>query len=115
MNGVSERDWKVFKKVHPLALERMCERILADVNKILQKPGDSAHERYLALYRLVEKRDDEIARIFNNYRRSTAFFQIAMMESERLLTPEEWQEFSPELRQHVEETREIFCSRTSTE
>jgi hypothetical protein len=115
MTSVSERDWKVFKKMHPLALERMCARILADVNKIQQKPGDSAHERYLALYRLVEKRDEDIARIFNDFRRSTAFFQIAMMESEGLLTPEEWQQFSPELRQQVERTREIFGTKSSRE
>jgi len=50
----------------------------------------------LAVYKFLQKQDEELGQIFNDYRRSTAFFQIAMMYDRNLLTEEEFQEFSPE-------------------
>ncbi len=108
MTSVPERDWKVFKKVHPLALDRFCARCLAEARKALQQSAKSSHEVYLELYKLMQDRDKDVARIFDDYRRSTALFQIAMMEREALLTREEWQEFSDETRESIVRSRAAF-------
>ena len=50
----------------------------------------SSHERYLALYRLVQDRDEVLAAAFNNPRRSTAAVQLARIRAEGLLTDEEF-------------------------
>jgi hypothetical protein len=99
---ISESDWKLFRQLQPLALERFCERALADVGRLASETGKSAHERYLAVFRLMERRDEELADSFNNPRRSTALRQLACLKGLELLTDEEFARFSPETRASVE-------------
>jgi len=49
MNQIKESDWKIFKKLRPLALERYCESLFEDVYKIIHNETGSAHERYLQM------------------------------------------------------------------
>ena len=108
MQSVPESDWKVFKKVHPVALDRFCERVLKDVSEILANTSKTPHERYLSVYRLVRDRDKELAQVFNDYRRSTAFWQIAAMHTRGLLTDAEFMQFSAETRDSIIQTAKIF-------
>jgi hypothetical protein len=34
MREIKEPDWKVLRRVHPLALERFCEGVLAEIGRI---------------------------------------------------------------------------------
>jgi hypothetical protein len=69
-----ERDWKVFRQLLEVALERFCERVLDEICKIAAEPDRTNHERYLEIFKLLERRDDEMASGFNNPRRSMALF-----------------------------------------
>ena len=60
------------------------------------------HQRYQAVYRLMEKRDRELADAFNNPRRSTALFQLAHIRRIGLITDEEMGRFGEEARQIVD-------------
>ncbi len=71
-------------------------------NAKLTQHDKSGHERYVALCRLVEKRDELLATLFDHPRRSTALFQLAHIHAERLLTDEEFASFSDELRASVQ-------------
>ena len=93
---ILESDWKLFRKLHPIALDRFCQRVLVDVNRIAADVSKSSHERYLAVFRLMNKRDREVAIAFNDMRRSTAVRQLAAIQSHNLLTEEELAGFSPE-------------------
>jgi hypothetical protein len=42
---ISEPDWKHFRALHPVALERFCERVLSDVGQLTSEKDQSAHER----------------------------------------------------------------------
>lgn len=96
MREIKESDWKVFRKMHPVAVERYCERVLAESESLRRDPSRSAHERYRALYRLFRERDKELARLFDDFRRSTALFQIAAIKARGLFTDEEFAQFSEE-------------------
>jgi hypothetical protein len=48
-HGISEADWKVFRRLRPIALERFCERVLSEIGQTASESGKGAHERYLAL------------------------------------------------------------------
>ena len=96
---IAERDWKLFRKLHPVALRRLCERILDEARAELDRPGKNAHERYLSLYRLLGKRDRDIARAFNDLRRSTALTQLGLIHSLGLITEDERQNFTVETRE----------------
>jgi hypothetical protein len=99
---IPESDWKAFRNLREVALERFCERILADIGRIASNSATSYHGRYLEIFRLIDRRDDEIARAFNAPRRSSAILQIAAIYSHGLLTQDELRCFTPETRETVE-------------
>lgn len=100
--SISERDWKVFRELRVVALERFCSKILDEARVEMERPERSAHERYLTLYKLIHKRDDDIARGFNDLRRSTALLQLGVIHSMGLFTEEELRRFSPDTLQILE-------------
>jgi hypothetical protein len=91
-----EPDWKVVRRLHASALERFCQRVLADVERINGAAGKSAHARYLEVYKLIEEQDKEIEWIFNDLRRSNAVELLCAMCARRLLSEEELAALSPE-------------------
>ena len=64
--------------------------------KLIDAPAKTPHEKYLKLYELIQKRDADIARGFNDFRRSTAIVQIGIIHQLGLFTPEELRRFSRE-------------------
>lgn len=100
--GIKESDWKRFKPLRQLALERFCEKVLLDIGRIGAEAGKSRHERYLDIYRLIHEKDKELVRTFDSLRRSTALVQLGLFRSHGLITEEELSGFSEELRVQVE-------------
>jgi hypothetical protein len=91
---ISESDWKLFCRFRLLALERFCERIFRDIGPIAAQTDKNWHERYKSLYRLVIESDGDLAKVFDDFRRSTAYFQLKQMRVLGLLTDEEVMQFS---------------------
>jgi hypothetical protein len=98
---IPESDWKIFRQLHPIALERYCKQVLSDIGRIRSNASKSPHQRYLDIFALVRDRDKELAELFDDMRRSTARFQLSLMHSRGLLTEDELQHFSPETRQMI--------------
>jgi len=106
--GFPESDWKLFRKLQLLALDRFCQRVLAEVSQLAADVGKSSHERYLAVFKLLQRRDKELADAFNDPRRSTALVQLAQIRFRKLLTDEEFAGFSPETRASVQMFLELW-------
>jgi hypothetical protein len=98
---ISESDWKLFRQFQPIALERFCQRVLSEIHRLASGADKTSHERYLAVFELIQRRDRELADAFNDFRRSTALRQLACIQSHQLLTEEELSRFSPETREVV--------------
>lgn len=98
MRQISERDWKIFRQVRAVALERFCEKVLSDIAKVASDPKRTAHERYLATYKLIHERDRDLGDAFNDCRRSTALEQITVIYRLGVITREELQRFGEETR-----------------
>jgi hypothetical protein len=105
---IHERDWKLFRQLQPIALDRFCERVLAEVTRLAADPKTSNHDRYLAVFKLLQRRDEELADAFNGPRRSTALIQLARIHFQELLTEEEFVRFSPETRASVQGLLEMW-------
>jgi len=90
---IPESDWEKWRKLSEAALERFCGRILGEA-AAFARATVTAHERYLKLHALVSQRDDDIAAVFNNLRRSTAYQQIAQAVADGIVTREELASFS---------------------
>jgi len=99
---IREPDWKLFRELRQIALERFCERILSEVQSISSDGARSFHERFLDVFEVINNRNEDIARAFDNPRRSTALIQIAAIRSRDLLTDEEFLRFGEETRSLIE-------------
>ncbi|MGB4925450.1 MAG: hypothetical protein WBP25_03010 [Giesbergeria sp.] len=93
---LSESDWKVLKQLHSIALERFCQRVLSEVDGIVADTSKTSHQRYLAMYEAIQRRDKEISRVFDDLRRSTAILQLAALRSRKLIEDAEFMRFSEE-------------------
>ena len=102
-SDIPESDWRRFKEVHTKAEERYCERILAEVAAIVSRSAqESAHARYVKIYKLIKDRDKQMANAFGDFRRSTAVMQLGIMRRMKLLTDEELGLFSEQTRTRIE-------------
>lgn len=99
--SIRESDWKIFRELHEIALQRFCERALGEVGALLSDAKKTPHERYLAMWKLMRCRDKGVAQAFNDFRRSTAETQLAIIQRHELLTEEEMSRFSDEMRQRI--------------
>jgi hypothetical protein len=108
MRDIKESDWKIFKRVREVALERFCERVLDEIGRIGSDAAKTKQQRYVAIYRLVRARDKEINPIFDHLRRSTAVQQLFAFRYHKLLTDEELLQFSPELVNTIKDVHEIY-------
>lgn len=99
---IKESDWKLFRRLHQVALERFCERVLAEVRSAAADTGDGYHDRYLKMVDLIRDRDKTIGGAFDDLRRSNALILLANIKHEGLLTAAELAQFSPETRQAME-------------
>lgn len=96
-----ESDWKSFSALRQVALERFCKRVLDEVQRLSLDTERTHHQRYLALFRWLGERNDELANFFDNPRRSQMLRQLAGLHAHGLLTPEEFAGFSPQTRERI--------------
>ena len=98
-----EPDWKILSRLKPLALDRLCQRILQEAGDILgQAKEKEYHRAYLDLYKYVHKNDERVVNCFDDWKRSQAVYILMNWMSEKLLTEVEFNAFSPETREVVE-------------
>ncbi len=99
----SEQEWKRLSRLKPIALERLCQRILDGAEAIISGAAEGEHHRtYLALCRYIRKQDQLITEGFNNWSRSRALYHLVIWRQHGLMTDEEFAAFSPETRAAVE-------------
>lgn len=99
--SILESDWKKFKELYNLALDRFCQGVLADAKTIAQHDALSAHARYRMLYRLMHDRDKDIVRTFDPYSRSSALIALRLMVKHDLLTDAELSVLSEAAREEI--------------
>ncbi len=98
-----ETDWKTLSRLKPLALDRLCERILQEASGIIAGASAGEHHRaYLDLYQYIERSDQMLGDCFNDWSRSQALHILINWRAEKLLTEEEFTAFSAETRSTVD-------------
>ena len=100
---IPESDWRQFKEVHKLLVERFCQRVLEEIVRTTESGQGTAHDKYLRIYKLIQKRDKELGRAFNDFRRSTAVMQLIVMRQMGLLTEQDLSRFTHETQRTIEE------------
>jgi hypothetical protein len=101
--GSPESDWKIFRELSPVWLERYCAQVNEQLIKKLTHPNRGEHERYLDAYKFIHQKDKELGNAFNDFRRSTATMQIHIIHRLGVITQEELSRFSERTRKLVSE------------
>ncbi len=91
---IRESDWKKFKKLKSVALERFCESVLSESIALARKSGASAYDRYVDLYQLFRERDKVLASVFDGLSRSKADLQLGLMYARGIVTDSELSQLS---------------------
>jgi hypothetical protein len=99
---MKESDWQKFKVIKEKAIERFCTQALNEFEETISNTGESAHDRYLQLYKLVRNRDKEMALIFDGHSRSKAPIQLMVIRSHGLTDEVLLAELSDELRDQTD-------------
>jgi hypothetical protein len=84
--NIPESDWRVLRSIKTQAIERFCQRITIDIEKINTDPTITFHQKYLAIYSLIHEQDKDLAFIFNDLCRSNANIRLIAMRSHKLPT-----------------------------
>ena len=101
-NRIPESDWKVFRELREVALQRFCSRIFETLDRMRQNESGTYHERYIELYGWLHDRNGEMAEAFDDLRRSTMLLRLSVIDSLGLLEPEELERFTPGTREAVD-------------
>ena len=60
-HAIAQAEWKVPRRVRPLALERYCEDALAEIERVSHNRAQSNHQRYFDVFKIIEQRDLALA------------------------------------------------------
>ncbi len=97
-----ESDWKTFSELREVALERFCKRVLDEAQRFPLDMKRSYHQRYIELFRWLGERNDELAKAFDDPRRSQMFRQLAAIYAYGLLEQDEFARFTPQTRERIQ-------------
>jgi hypothetical protein len=92
MREIKEPDWKMLRRVYPLALERRCDGVLAEIDRVSRDGATSHPARYLQIFRILQQR------LIANPRRSHALTMLAQIRSQGLFAEDKFSILSPETR-----------------
>ena len=97
-NQISESDWKLLRRLVPIALDRFCQAVLSEVALLASGSAQDSHAKYLKLFKLIEARDEELGEAFNDMKRSMGYVKLAHLRSCGLITDQEFADFSEQTR-----------------
>jgi len=101
-HGIPERDWKKLRTLKDIALNIACERIFHKINQVIESRGAESHKYYLKLWKVMQEEDKEISLMFDDLKRSTAIFKLAMWKRNGILSGEDFKELTEETQKRIE-------------
>lgn len=96
MITIPERGWKRSRDLKDELLNVAREQIFQRIEKLSADRAGQQHKTYLELYKLIQKEDDKIAKMFDDLKRGNAFFKITAFRLYGVLTDAQMELFSEE-------------------
>jgi hypothetical protein len=104
---IAECDWKVFKELHAIAMDRFFEETVKQMQPLLWTKNKTAQERFWAALDYATERRKLAARLFDDPRRSAAIMMAAALYAREIMTEEELSRFGPETREKIRTIADI--------
>lgn len=96
MKSIAEADWKKLRARREHTLRAACTGILDATVPILDNRAGRKHAAHQERWRLVQMQNEEIALMFDDVNRSSAFFKLATWYAHGLRSGEDLATFSTE-------------------
>lgn len=100
---MKDADWKILREMHPMIVDRFCQRHLDNVSKMINTTSVGAHQRYKDIVALMKSFENLMNLFFADFRRSDGLMKLAGLREAKLVTDEEYALFSAEAHAWVEE------------
>lgn len=103
MSDLKESDWKYLRNLQKTLLDRMCNRILDNIQAECnpEKREPDVHQQYCKVYNLVKNQDKMVADCFDDWSRSDAIFNILFLIKFQVITEEDIAQLSDEIRERI--------------
>ena len=99
---IPEKDWKKLRSLKDSALNVACERIFEKIKILSENRGAESHKYYLKLWKLMRDEDKDISLMFDDLKRSTGIFKLAMWKKNGILSQESFDELTEETQKHID-------------
>lgn len=101
MSSVTEKDWKLFRKLQAQLTAKACELIFIKAQTIANNRAGKEHASYLELYDLIQNEDHKIGEMFNNPTRNNLLLKLVSLTAYGVLTAEQLAMFSQETQERI--------------
>jgi len=103
MNNIPERDWKILRTLQDGAINCACGKILDKFEEILKEraENENEHKVYLQLWKIMKEKDQYIAIMFDDVKRSNAILKLAIWKRHGVISDEDFSAFSEETQQTI--------------
>lgn len=103
MNNINESDWKYLRNLKKPLLDRLCNRILDDLQSKChpQNRQPDVHEQYLKVYRLTKQWDKIVADCFDDWSRGNIIYNLLFLIKHQVITNEEIDQLSDETKERI--------------
>ncbi len=101
MSHIPEEDWEKIRAIKDKKLDAICADILDEINREIKNKEDDNHKAYLKVWDIVNRRDMDIAEMFNDLKRSNAVFKLSLWYKNGYLTEQELNKFTRETQSTV--------------
>jgi len=101
-SDIPEKDWKKLRSLKDTAINIACERIFQKISTLIESRGAESHKYYLKLWKVIEEEDKGISLLFDDLKRSTAIFKLAMWKKNGVLSVDDFEELTEKTRQRIE-------------
>jgi hypothetical protein len=102
MKDLPESDWKKFNGLLEIAMQRYFERATEEMKRRVTAEHAPAKDRFWDAFEYAQKQRRRARELFDEYRRSTALIQLALMRRDELLTDEELMPLTQATRQFIQ-------------
>lgn len=99
---MKESDWKLFKEIKERAIDQYCRTALSEFGGIIDNEDQSAHERYLYLYKIIDNTNRKMSLLFDGHSRSKAGLQLLVIRREGLADEQLVSKLSEEFQQETD-------------
>ena len=96
MRQIPEKDWKKLRQLKDPLLQSFCDSVLNNLKSIIENRSQDSHKAYLDLYKSIHEEDDILGSLFNDLKRSNAFFKLATWKKHGILSDDDFSKFSEE-------------------